>query len=110
MQLFKKNTGVCIGEVKELKTLTERSRGLLGAESPYGVYFKTHWGIHTFGMKFPIDVIIADRNFRVRKIKKSLGEKKFFFWNPLWGNVFELPEGSVLKAELYESDSLELKI
>ncbi len=93
----------------ELKTFSERTVGLIGAEVPGGAYFRTRWGIHTFGMKFPIDVIIADENFRLRSIKKSLPPGKIFFWNPLFSNVFELPAGTVNATGLQKRDELELR-
>lgn len=108
MQLFKKpDTFIC--EIVELKTLAEKSKGLIGAERPFAVYFKTCLGIHTFGVKFPIDVVIADGALRVQKIKKSLPPGSVFFWNPAWQNIFELPPGTVITAALQTGDALELR-
>lgn len=108
MMLFKKpNTPVC--EIAELVTFAEKSKGLIGAASPSGVFFRTRFGIHTFGMKREIDVIIADESFRVRAIRKKLPSGKVFFWCPLWRNVFELPAGTAEASGLQKGDSLELR-
>lgn len=61
-------------------TASERSRGLLKyAEPPYnyGAVFKLAFGgffplIHTFGMKFPIDMVFCDENHRVVCIFRSV--------------------------------------
>lgn len=71
------------------KTLTERSIGLLNKPKGTTLFFKTRWGIHTFFMKYPINVLILDSNFRVKYIKKNLKSNRAFFWNPLYFNVIE---------------------
>ncbi len=109
MKLFKKGTNIPICDVVFLRTMFEKTKGLRGTETPYAVHFKTHFGIHTFGMKFPIDVLIFDGEMCVRAIKESLDANYFFFWNPLWGNVLELPEGTIQKFGIQKGDLLEFK-
>lgn len=91
------------------KTLREKSLGLLGEESPKGMYVQTRWGLHTGGMKFDIDIVIADKNMRVRKILENVGPGKVVFWNPLFNNVFELPPGTVERTGTEFFDKIELK-
>lgn len=59
------------------------------------LYFETRWGIHTFFVREPIDVIILDEENRVRVIKKGLKPWRIFFWNPRYGKVVELPKQSL---------------
>ncbi|MEX1013632.1 MAG: hypothetical protein WDZ80_00540, partial [Candidatus Paceibacterota bacterium] len=53
--------------VENIRTLDyfEKIKGLIGEKFPRSVYFKSRWGIHTAGMKFPIDVIILGKDMRV---------------------------------------------
>jgi hypothetical protein len=73
-------------------SLIDKTVGLIGKEKneASSLYFQTRWGIHTFGMKFPITVIVCDNNFIVKKIIKNLQSNSFFFWNPKYKNIFEL--------------------
>lgn len=61
-------------------------------------------GVHTFGMHFPIDVAVLDENGVVRVVRKNMPPGHFFFWNPRWRRILELPAGS--GAE--KGDELEL--
>lgn len=81
-------------KVKKLDSFREKSVGLIGANKIYPVYFTTRWGIHTFGVLFPIDVVVLDNNFRVA-VMKVLKPNRIFFWNPKYSHVLELPAGSI---------------
>lgn len=74
-------------------------KGLLGSQ-PQATLFYTRFGIHTFGMNYPIDVVILDNKAIVQKIKENLQPNRFFFWNPLYKTVLELPEDTVKKLGL----------
>ncbi len=82
-------------KVKTLRTFREKSVGLIGAESISPVMFTTRWGIHTFGVRHPIDVLILDTHNRVVCMKKSLPPNRFFLWNPRYYTVIEVPAGTV---------------
>nr|MBI5456028.1 DUF192 domain-containing protein [Candidatus Levybacteria bacterium] len=71
--------------------------GLMGEEKPQVVIFKTHFGIHTFFLKFPIDIVILSKNNEVMITKKSIKPKKIVFWNPKYNTVIEMPEGTIKK-------------
>ena len=73
----------------------EKSKGLLGKKEPENVYFKTKWGIHTFFMKFNIDVLIINNEGRVASFKENLKPWRLYFWNPIHENVVELPKGTI---------------
>ncbi|GEM_PF-5024313 len=47
-------------KVKRLKTLKGKTIGLIGREKIAPVVFETRFGIHTFGLKFPIDVLVTE--------------------------------------------------
>ena len=69
--------------------------GLMGKDKPYPIHFNTRFGIHTFFMKFPIDVLILDDKNKVVKTVKSLQPNKFLLWNPKFSSVLELPENTI---------------
>lgn len=97
-------------EVLAAETFSEKAKGLSGAEKPSALFFKTRWGIHTFGMKFPIDCVIFDDNFRVRALAENLRPDRFFFWNPKYKGVLELPTGVISKTGTKIGDMLEFKL
>lgn len=106
---FSKNT-VLAENVRVTVTSREKMRGLLGANKPYPLLLKTRWGIHTFGMKFPIDAVVFDSNNVVRTLKENLKPNSFFFWNPRYENVLELSEGTIKHSRTSVGDILELEI
>lgn len=80
-----------------LRTRREKSRGLIGADNIYPVMFETHWGIHTFGVRHPIDVLILDTNNQVVRLVHHILPNRVFFWNPKHKVVIELPAGEIEK-------------
>ncbi len=95
--------------VKIPQNYLEEVRGLIAKNKAEPTLFKTRWGIHTFGVRFPIDVVIFDKNGEAVKIKNGLKPGKLFFWNPKFRNVLELPEGEIKKSGLEIGDKLEIK-
>jgi len=81
--------------VRVLQGFLEKSRGLIGASTAYPILFKTRFGIHTVGVRFPIDVLILNQGNVVVKMISSLEPNHFFFW-PFWyDTVIELPGGDI---------------
>jgi len=95
-------------QVKHLSTISQASIGLLGATKAYPVYFKTRFGIHTFGMKFPIDVLILGDNFEVVRLKSELVPNRIFLWPPIYFHVIELPEGYISKNTIRIGEKIKL--
>lgn len=95
--------------IKKAGNLREKLFGLIGKEKPYSLMLKTRFGIHTFGLKFPIDVLILNKNDIIIKIQKSLKPNNIFLWNPIHYKVLELPEGYIDKKRLELNDQIDLK-
>ena len=76
-------------KVKFAESLKEKTKGMIGRNEP--VFFKTRFGIHTFFMKFPINVYILDSENKVVIVKKNLSPWRVYFWNPLYCKVIETP-------------------
>lgn len=83
--------------------------GLLKKSNPRSLLFKTRFGIHTLGLKKAIDIIILDNNFRVVKLGISVKPNQFFFWNPKFSLVLELPEGTIKKTKTQIGDIVKIK-
>ncbi|HUD19276.1 MAG TPA: DUF192 domain-containing protein [Patescibacteria group bacterium] len=90
--------------MKFLLTDFEKSKGLIGAKEIYPVFFTTRWGIHTFGVLFPIDVLILDNDNRVVKLTRELPPNRLFFWNPKYQNVVELPASEIKRKGIILGD------
>jgi hypothetical protein len=90
---------VTVVRAKETKNLKDKIVGLIG-KKPYALLIKTHFGIHTFGLKSPIDVLILDENNKVVSVKKSLAPNRIFVWNPMYKKVLELPSGTISKKKI----------
>ncbi len=93
-----------------LKDFRSKSKGLINSKTPETVVFYTRFGIHTFGIKYPIDVIITDKKFRVIAIKENLVPNRVFLWNPKSSLVIELENGTVRKSRTEINDLLEINL
>ena len=96
-------------KVRFLKSFFDKSIGLLGAKIPHTIYFKTKYGIHTFGMRFPIDVLILDNDYKIVKLTENLKPNKIFTWPTRFDNVLELPTGEIKRLKLKQGDEIKLE-
>jgi uncharacterized membrane protein (UPF0127 family) len=94
--------------VRILRGLFEKSTGLIGKNKIEPVCFTTRWGIHTFGVLSPIDVLILDSKFRVVKMVQQLRPNHLFFWNPKYYTIIELPAGTIAKNDIKTGDIISL--
>jgi len=94
--------------VMYLTSLRDKVVGLIGAPAAHPVMFHTRWGLHTFGMKFPIDVLILNNSRQVVKRADNLVPNRLFFWNPRYHTVIELPAGWVNKNGIGRSDRIHI--
>ena len=93
-------------KVKVLQSPAEKIMGLINCKKAYPVFFKTRWGIHTFGVRFPIDVLILDSELKVVKTVTGLLPGRIFLWPPVYENVVELPAGEVRKLKIKTGDKI----
>jgi uncharacterized protein len=86
-----------------------RRKGLLGRDGlpdGQGVWIVPCESVHTFWMKFPIDLVYLDRNKKVKKVKSGV---------PPWRlsaclsahSVLEFASGTVHRTQTKPGDSLE---
>lgn len=81
-------------------TSFEKISGLVGKNNPEPIFFYTSFGIHTFGLKFPIDVVILNKRGKIASIYQGVKPNRIMFWNPRHNIVLELPQGFVKKKSL----------
>jgi len=107
MKIINKTKNIVIAEsLIEPQTLLDQSLGLLKYKTPVAMHLKTHFGIHTFWMRYPIDVMILDKHSRVVVIKNNLKPNNIFVWNIKYGIVLELPLGTIKKTKTELNDQL----
>ncbi len=83
------------------------SLGLIDKKNSPPMVFYTRFGIHTFFMSYPIDVLVLDKNKQVKKIKKNLKPNRFFFYNPKYITVIELDKGFVDTNKIRLGDKID---
>ena len=92
-------------------TASARNRGLLsrvGLAPGEGLWIVPCEGVHTIGMKFPIDVVFLNKKRKVLKIRREM--KKWRMAMCLRGHsVLELPAGTCDGAKTAVGDQLELE-
>jgi uncharacterized protein len=89
-------------------SVRDRTIGLIGQNKISPVLFFTRFGIHTFGLKFPIDVIILDKQNIIRKISQNLKPNSIFVWPLKYNKIIELPAGFVKEYKLKTGIAIEL--
>ncbi len=103
------NKTISITNVTHAKTFKGKLIGLLASPEPCSLYFQSRWGIHTFGMKYPIDIIILDNACIVRARKSYLQPWSVFFWNPKLKHILEMPPGTIEKKNIYLGDKISIQ-
>jgi len=96
--------------VKTAENLKEKVQGLIGKDKSYALMIKTRFGIHTFGLKFPIDVLILNNENKVVSIKENLKPNRIFLWNPMHKKVIELPSGTIEKKRIKMNMPIDISI
>jgi len=79
-------------------TLFTRLKGLLGKSTlpaGEGLWIKPCNSIHTFGMKFPIDVVFLDKGKHVVGVAKALRPNRVSRIYSGASSVIELPAGTI---------------
>lgn len=93
------NHNVISENYKRANSLKDKLLGLLRTSNPRCLVFKTRFGIHTFGLYVPIDILILNSNHKVVKMKINLSPNRVYLWNPKYSTIIELPSGSIHKSQ-----------
>lgn len=93
-------------------TSAKRRKGLLGREglaAGQGLWIVPCGAIHTFFMRFAIDVLYLDRKKRVKKIRSKVVPWRFSACLTAH-SVLELPAGAIAKSGTQRGDQLEFRL
>ena len=92
-------------------TSAKRRTGLLkhtSLEPGEGLWIAPCEGVHTFGMKFPIDVIFLSRKRKILKIRPNMVRARMAL-SLRAHSVLELPAGTLEKTGTEVGDQLEFE-
>jgi hypothetical protein len=92
-------------------TSAKRRQGLLkhtGLAPGEGLWIVPCEGVHTFLMKFPIDVVFLNKKRKVLKIRPNMGRRRMAL-SLLAHSVLELPAGRLAETGTQRGDQLELE-
>lgn len=98
-------------DVRVANTIFARMKGLLGRkELPVGkaLWIKPCFSVHTFFMRFPIDVIFLNRQNEVVAVIRDLGPNRV---TPLYFKAFsaiELPIGTIADSNTVIGDKINI--
>lgn len=110
MKAIIKTSGIVLADEVELaKSLFSRLKGLLARKSlPMGhaLWLRPCNGIHTFGMRFPIDVVVLNRALSVRAIHPSMNPWRMTPLYATGSSVLELPAGTTQSTGLSLDDTI----
>jgi uncharacterized membrane protein (UPF0127 family) len=103
MRLMKNGGGTLIENLEEAATMWSRLRGLLGRDSlaeDSGLWIRRCNSVHTFFMRFPLDLVFVDRDLVVRKTVAGVRPGRVV--PPVWraDSVIELREGFLRRHPL----------
>ncbi len=89
--------------------LLKRMIGLLGKRKLEGesLWILPCMGVHTFGMRFPIDVVFLDRHNRIIALKKNLPPNRLTPLYPGAKSALELPSGIIDSTNTTVGDMIE---
>jgi uncharacterized membrane protein (UPF0127 family) len=98
--------------VEVADTSLSRVWGLLGRrglDTGGGLWIRPSSGVHTFGMRFPIDVVGLDKDLRVVRLWPSLQPWRVTSISTVVRSVLELPAGFVFASGLQIGQKLHLE-
>jgi uncharacterized protein len=84
--------------------------GTKGLEPGCGLLIEPSSGVHTFGMRFPIDVVSLDAQMGVLGTWEELGPCRFAAIHWRTRRVLELPAGTIRTSRIERNDQLGFNI
>jgi len=87
----------------------KRNKGLLGRkglEPGGGLWIIPCESVHTFFMQFAIDLIYIDRDFKVKKVRRSVGPWRLSVCFSAH-SILELPAGTIAATQTRNGDIVE---
>ena len=101
---------ILAAQLEKAHTAAARNKGLLGRDSlppGEGLWIAPCESVHTFFMRFPIDLIYLDRKLRVKKVRHSVGAWRISACLTAH-SVLELPAGTAAATRTQRGDQVEI--
>ena len=114
--VINKTRGICLASEAEVAgTILKRMKGLIGRtgrefSSGCGLWIVPCNGIHTFGMRIPIDVAYLDSKNRILKLCHRLAPFRVASLVFRARSVLELPAGTLAQTQTEVGDILEIRL
>ena len=92
------------------RTGPSRKKGLLGRECLLpgeGLWIVPCEAVHTFFMRFPIDLVYLDRKNRIRKLRSGVGAWRVSACLTAH-SVIELPAGTIRETRTERADTIDI--
>lgn len=112
MRVLNATRGVVLGDAIEVAdTSAKRRTGLLkhpALTAGQGLWIVPCEAVHTFGMKFPIDIAFLNRKRRIVKVRQGVARRRMSFCLTAH-SVLELPAGTLGQTGTEAGDQLEFE-
>lgn len=95
-------------DLARVTSVIDQLLGLLRKSNSRSLLLNTRFGIHTFGLTAPIDVIILDDQLTVRKLCLMLKPNRILLWNPKFQLIVELPANTIINSKTKLNDQLSI--
>lgn len=96
--------------VTELIGWKAKMIGMVGKTVAQPIFLQTRFGIHTFYMQFPIDVLILDQAGVIVKLRKVMEPNKIMVWHPKYYKVLEVAHGYIDYHQLRVGDRMRVVV
>jgi len=103
--------GVLADRLEVARSVPERMRGLLGRRAlppGRGMLIERASSVHTFFMRFPLDLVFLDRTMTVTRVVHRLGPWRFAAARGA-RRVVELPAGTLERVPVQPGDRLRIE-
>ena len=111
LQVLNRTRGTVLAlRLEAAHTGPSRRKGLLGRkclQPGEGLWIAPCESVHTFFMKFPIDLVYLDRKQQVKKVRDSVGSWRISACLTA-RSVLELPAGTVRATQTEQGDTVEI--
>ena len=107
------NGSIVLSDVEIPHGFFARTRGLLGRDSlgkDRGMYFGSCNAIHTFFMRFMLDLVFLDRHMRVTRIVRNVRPFRMVCGGLRATSVIEVESGCLENDAISCGDVLELRV
>jgi len=112
IKVINRDRGTVLAEAADVAdTSAKRRTGLLkhsGLEPGEGLWIAPCESVHSFGMKFSIDVVYLDKGKKVKKVRKEMVPRRLSACLTAY-SVLELPVGVIEASRTEAGDQLEFE-